>query len=40
MVTIEGGSVPGAVVPTTVATSQRSCKPGAVSPGRTKCHLI
>lgn len=33
-VTIEGGSVPEAVVPTTVTTSQGSCKPEAMSPER------
>lgn len=40
MVTIEGGSVPEALVPIIVTTSQGSCKPGAMSPGRPKCHLI
>lgn len=33
-VTIEGGSVPEAIVPTTVTTSQGSCKPEAMSPER------
>lgn len=40
VVITEGGSVPGAVVPPTVPTSQGSCKPGAVSPGSPGCLLI
>lgn len=33
MVPIENGYIPEVLVPTTVTTSQGSCKPGAMSPG-------
>lgn len=40
VVITENGSVPGAVIPTAVTTSQGSCKPEAMSPGKPKSLLL